>query len=87
MRMLWLVSALILLLTAPYWLGFLAGLWHQRVYAGIVRRRGLWMVLQWPLRQVWRSHRWVFHWCPPICGVLIAVYLVCGVWLAFELLF
>jgi hypothetical protein len=71
MRTFWRVTALLLLLTAPYWLGFLAGLWHQRVYAGIVRRRGLWLLLQWPFRQVARGIRWLFHWCPQILGVLL----------------
>jgi hypothetical protein len=79
MRTVSLISAILLLLTAPYWFGLLSGLWHQRVYAGFVRRRGVWMLLQWPWRQIWRGQRWLFDWCPPIYGVLLAVVFISAV--------
>jgi hypothetical protein len=90
MRTVFLVSAILLLLTAPFWgsllAGLLAGLWHQRVYVGVVRRRGIWMLCQWPFLQGARGIRWVYDWCPPICGALLVVVFIGGTFLLSALL-
>jgi hypothetical protein len=90
MRIVSLITALLILLTAPFWgsllAGLLAGLWHQRVYAGLIRQRGLWLLLQWPFRQLWWGWRWLFDWGLRMNGVLLAGAGLCAMLLLLSTL-
>lgn len=73
LRFLFLLALALALL--PWLLGVLAGLWQPRYYASF-KRRGLRIVLAWPVALLGRGHRWLWDHCPPLlgCGYALGIF-------------